>query len=322
MSTETRGDNFAGESASDVDMLVQRRTLLGDGSESSWKLTAAMSSMLLLLLILRLNRVFVPWILKLHRRRRSSWVSRVPLDVARELHRRPNTRLLCAGSCCLSSYGCQDHSSAAERFGDRYEDDDAESKSGNVGSPSHNMTDSIRYKPFRDASGLDLDDAEATDSERLLPESVQRWVSSVREEACRVPRRFDQSATTTAMSLAAVPESLEVDEYFKVRVAQEERHRASSRALPLVTAPRNIWRLFTFISLLVYWAILMTAMLRAFNFGTSEACLLAFSLFFTGIVAEWDVLFTMTNGSPPVWLCHAADNSGDSTPLINAPIVV
>lgn len=329
---EMHGGIFAPGLGRSGDTAVQRDMLLSGGSPASWKLTTAMNASLLLLLLLRLNRVLVPWILKLLRRRRSSWVSRVPIDVARELRKRPNTRLLCAGPCCLPSYGCFDDddddnsSSNSERSGEVDNDFDVESRSGSSGSVSENESDADAELDERSAERLmtGVDDGKKGELERepMLPESVQRWVNIVRDEARRVLGCSPQSATAAAAAAAAAAGSLEVDEYFKLRVAQEERHRARSRRLPLVAAPRDIWRVFTFISLLVYWAILMVSLLATFKFETFEACSLGFSLLSSGVVSEWDVLFPLANAAPPAWLRNAADNRADSTPLINVPTLV
>ena len=59
---------------------------------------------LLLVAILKLNRTFVPVILRWVRGRRLNWIRRASRDVYYDLIYRPRKRFLCYGECCIMTY--------------------------------------------------------------------------------------------------------------------------------------------------------------------------------------------------------------------------
>eukprot|EP00178_Gracilaria_changii_P014420 TRINITY_DN40650_c0_g1_i1.p1 TRINITY_DN40650_c0_g1~~TRINITY_DN40650_c0_g1_i1.p1 ORF type:complete len:283 (-),score=46.32 TRINITY_DN40650_c0_g1_i1:958-1806(-) len=64
-----------------------------------------------LVVLLRLNHVLAPAIVRLFRARRDNWIKRVTDDVEAELRHDPRSRRFCAGSCCQVSYGTFEHAS-------------------------------------------------------------------------------------------------------------------------------------------------------------------------------------------------------------------
>ncbi|KAI0562576.1 hypothetical protein FGB62_58g120 [Gracilaria domingensis] len=77
----------------------------------SGRVAVSSAANFLLVFLLRLNHVLAPAIVNIFRVRRDSWIERVTDDVEAELRRDPNSRQLCAGLCCQSSYGTFDRAS-------------------------------------------------------------------------------------------------------------------------------------------------------------------------------------------------------------------
>lgn len=69
---------------------------------SSWQVTIISNSPLVYLLLLRLNRIAVPFLMRFFRARQRTWLDSVPSDVARELKDHPQKRIVCTGSCCAA----------------------------------------------------------------------------------------------------------------------------------------------------------------------------------------------------------------------------
>lgn len=149
-----------------------------------WKAVLASSATLLLLLLLRLNRLVVPSLMNWLRSRRSAWISRVPLDVAREMRKRPDCRILCTGPCCLASYGAVASvlNESADADADEDEDEDAGAYADAGTDTDADSGLDTRENGEPKAHGDENEDTEKTDGENSCSEQEENGHAATNDD--------------------------------------------------------------------------------------------------------------------------------------------
>lgn len=176
--------------------------------DPSARVSVASTATLLLLLLMRLNRVVVPWLMRLFRHRRHKWMSSVPGDVAHEMRKKPKDRLLCAGACCRESYyqtyGAIDPETGSPQDGHHVSD---------VSDGGHHVKASVHLwlkavVDDRDADGV-ADDEEDGEPSRPSESEIYYLLRVAQEERHRARTKFrfmypqEMSRYYTLMALVA-----------------------------------------------------------------------------------------------------------------------
>lgn len=233
---------------------------------------------LLMVSLLKLNRVFVPATLRWFRTRRRNWIRRSSADIARELAHTSERRRLCAGSCCGGAYIALINSLGGDTV---------------LAKGAMTSTAYLNWMQIPPITSDDTDEAGTitvpTGSSSKSGVSVDMKVAAEHTdiEAGRHlhPATKDESGRTL---IPLPPGWSEDDVYFRLRVLQEERHRAGSMA-PIAYAT-VYFVYFTLITVVIYGTIIISIVLTSFEFETWEAVVFSFTLIATAVISEAEVL--------------------------------
>lgn len=252
---------------------------------------------LLMVSLLKLNRVFVPASLRWLRSRRRNWIRRSSLDIARELAASPERRRLCVGSCCGGAYG-----SIMATLGTQMEVSKAV-RSGKTSTGATVGTTDMTGTTRTDSGGW----VEAASSEYgTWIENVARTTTAMTPSTA--PRPSSSSSTTATDKETEIEASYpkvithesgrmffpmppgwgEDEVYYRLRVLEEERHRANQ--MKPVVYSTVLYVYFTLFTLILYGAVIITVVLTMFTFQAWEAVVFSFTLFATAVISEAETL--------------------------------
>lgn len=211
---------------------------------------------LLLVFLLKLNRIIVPALVRWMRARRLEWIENADIDVAKEIRDHPNKRELCAGYCCRDTYG-------------------AVVTSKDVG-PSSNLPPMFSMMHTW-VSAFQADETDSDDSDAD---------GSVRRKAYN--ERLARKKNETAQREFEQKQKSEEDIYYQLRVKQETKHR--EMFIGQFQYSEVLAMYVTVISLILYWAIISYFVLSNFEFTVRGGWFFSVTLLMTGITSEIDTL--------------------------------
>lgn len=236
---------------------------------SSTKVNIASTSGLLLLILLRLNRVIVPILLRYLKRQRIHWTNRIPTDVAQEMKNNPNLRILCAGPCCRQSY--------MDTF------------------PTSKT--SCKVLPTRVAnhvktpSGNDVRPCDST-KESTIP-TVTGWLLAAQDTASHQTDKTElrqsklpESERPSSDTSGDIDWTEEEKLYFRLRVDQEGRHRA--KRITFSMRPCFLARFYTIFMLVFFSVVISAIVFHIFIYDLWSQTVFFLSLFYSGLLSEWD----------------------------------
>lgn len=249
-----------------------------NGNEQADSLVSAAN--LLIVSILKLNRVVVPALLRWQRASRKNWILRSSQDVADDMRKHPGRRSLCVSGCCLFTY---DRVASNVELHPTLE---TESVLEDNGSPTAEN---------RNENGAEV---ELERAEQGLISSDKPW-----------PKKG-----SGANSLFGESIMLSDERNFRLLVLQEERHRELTvvpwvyRSVLLTT--------FSLVSLIVYCTIIIAVVVSLRDMSPRRTIVFIFSLIATAVVSDADMLLSALR-SKPLRVASIDDNPDSSQEVAN-----
>lgn len=249
--------------------------------------TVISAANLLMVALLKLNRVFIPPLLRLARSRRVEWIRRSSRDVAKSIRENPDDRTLCRGSCCRDTYLVEQ--AELQRRLDRLYALDPVMLDLWLDNPV--MPDTQPPPPPPTNAPPAASTTTGTPAQPDAPPTEQPPVEQdpppAQFPSLAVPLLPAASPRPAQSQLA--PSPLTDDEaYFRLRVLQEERHR-STRVL-LFSYTSVMTSTVTAITLTIYSIIIISLVLRFATLDRRESLIFAFSLIATATISEAETL--------------------------------
>lgn len=252
---------------------------------------------LLLVALLKLNRAFVPVILRNIRSSRLNWIHNASRDVLDDLIHSPGKRVLCMGDCCLSTYEMFPTASRPEQQSEA----------------TTPRSDSTAQQINISSADLHADES-ATETQPLLPDRSSTennghghtMNSLVPNYALELMYRESDGTMTHG------------ERYYRLLAQQEERHR-TQRAIPGVyESVVSAW--LTIGSLIVYSVCIIFLVIRSFPMTRREALIFAFSLVSTATVSEADKLLQVVKRTKNYPLNTLSEQGPHLSAMMNDPI--
>lgn len=211
---------------------------------------------LLMVSLLKLNRVLVPALLRWVRSRRKQWIRRAAMDVARDFAADQTRRRLCAGSCCGAFYGSLDVTSIG-------------------------TTTSVDNRPANTSDASSTDDTQPSLAHPSTSDVVKPSPSS------------NMTSNHTLAPLPPGPPSssavaMSDETYYRLRVAEEERHRSGQIDPMVYTSVMQVY--FTLGTLTLFSALIISIVLLYTHFQPFEAIIFSFTLIATATISESETL--------------------------------
>lgn len=254
---------------------------------------------LLIVAVMKLNRVIVPALLRWQRSSRQNWILRAAQDVVADVRKNPGLRMLCVADCCLDTYA--DRSMHIDIDLDHLD---------------LNLTQHLRRNVDRAAPAAP--DEDTTGSPGITPsQSAMPPVPT----STSASRHADVDASGDAANTVALlggggdgsaSGTLSEARHLRLLVMQEERHRQLT-VKPLVYRS-VLLTAFSLLSVVVYCAVVIAVVLILNDMSPRQTVVFIFSLVATAVVSDADMLMAAMRQKPPR---RASD---DDDPLTTRPV--
>lgn len=263
-----------------------------DMSTESQRNAVVSAANLLMVALLKMNRVMIPMLLRWRRGRRQNWIRRASIDVAAQMDRSTARPRLCAGACCGGSFASIIVNCMPEARDVHPQIVNAWLQAGGDTSAASiaQMVHAVGPKPDRDA-GVESDGAVVAYAGKIPPDEDASSASTI-----GLSHRGKDPVIAQSPDTNDKPYGLTNDDvYFRLKTLEEERHR-SSTVIPLTyTSVMAIY--CTILSMIIYASGIIHVVLSSFSFETWEAIIFAFSLVSTAMISESETLMKVKKKS-------------------------